>query len=85
MPTEPPLKPPTRLPLPADGALRGGKRVLAPGECPICSTRPAVNPTSLPTGWLACYRCAFAYVSAYGRCPVMLTRADVGSLRKVVG
>lgn len=78
--TEPPLKPPTALRPPQDG-----KPSLLPGQCAICRTRPAANPTALPTGFICCYRCVHAYVQQFSRCPVMLTRVDGDALRRIVG
>ncbi|KAM0753991.1 hypothetical protein T439DRAFT_322877 [Meredithblackwellia eburnea MCA 4105] len=56
-----------------------------PGECPI-HHGPLVNPTALPTGWVACYKCVHQWVSEKGCCPVERgVKVSVGELRKVMG
>ena len=44
-----------------------------------------VNPTALPTGWLACYKCLHAWVEEHGDCPVSGVKVDLGGLRKIMG
>ena len=44
-----------------------------------------VNPTALPTGWLACYKCLHAWVEEHGDCPVSGVKVELGDLRKIMG
>jgi peroxin-12 len=53
------------------------------GQCPICH-EPFRNATALPSGYVACYRCAYDHVERHGLCPVTLTPARVFQLRKVL-
>jgi peroxin-12 len=81
--SQPPIKAPTRLEPHPDSEVtkRGGYKM---GVCPVHDGE-IVNATALPSGYVACYRCAHGYVVENGRCPVTFLPAEVGDLRKVVG
>lgn len=83
--SDPPVKPPRPLDPHPRGVLADEEEKLAPGQCPICRTQPQANPTALPTGWVCCYKCAFAYVQEHRRCPVTFAAATTGDLRRIVG
>ena len=53
------------------------------GMCPLCR-KGLANATALPSGYVFCYRCAYEYVEAEGRCPVTLLPARVWELRKIL-
>ncbi|GMH99908.1 hypothetical protein TrST_g1079 [Triparma strigata] len=47
--------------------------------CPICS-RPRVNPTASPTGYVYCYRCILMHVRENGTDPIMRSTVEEGQL-----
>ncbi|KZT54524.1 hypothetical protein CALCODRAFT_551238 [Calocera cornea HHB12733] len=53
------------------------------GQCPVCK-QEIVNATSLPTGWVCCYVCAFQWVREKGTCPVTKLEVRVDELRKIL-
>lgn len=71
---------------PSVPAVAAERKGLLHNGCPICGAAPINNPTLFPSGYAACYTCAFAYVDEHACCPVTLQ--DVGStaeLRRVLG
>lgn len=78
------------------GGTGGGKALRAPpppsvgtgevqsGVC-VVHKGPMVNPTALPTGFMGCYKCLFAYVDEHVKCPVTGVAVEVAELRKIVG
>ncbi|KAJ1719390.1 ubiquitin-protein ligase peroxin 12 [Coemansia erecta] len=50
--------------------------------CALCG-RPRTNPAMLPTGFVFCYPCIHRHVADAGTCPVTLTLATVGDIRKL--
>ncbi|KDQ14758.1 hypothetical protein BOTBODRAFT_109632 [Botryobasidium botryosum FD-172 SS1] len=79
-PTGPAIPPPKLIPPHPKGLKISGR---AYGECPICGS-PIANATALPSGYVFCYRCAWAYVDEHGKCPVTFTRVGLWQLRKVL-
>lgn len=57
------------------------------GRCPLCSL-PWANPSTTPTGYVACYTCLFKFIEKEGKCPVtgieLKQYGGVESLRKVL-
>ncbi|KAK2466431.1 hypothetical protein APHAL10511_002073 [Amanita phalloides] len=74
-----PAVPPPRLLRPHARGV--GVDVRAYGQCPVCKKR-MTNASALPSGYVCCYRCAYAAVSKEGRCPVTLVEAGEWQLRK---
>jgi hypothetical protein len=79
-PLGPPVPPPRMLPPHPMGISMDG---VSYGQCPICRKR-TTNATSLPSGYVFCYRCAHDHVEKHERCPVTLLPAKVWQLRKVL-
>jgi len=53
------------------------------GECPLCRG-PIANATALPSGYVFCYRCAYAYVEEHRKCPVTFLPVYIWQLRKIL-
>ncbi|KAF8320737.1 hypothetical protein DL93DRAFT_2124363 [Clavulina sp. PMI_390] len=53
------------------------------GECPLCR-KPLENATALPSGYVFCYKCAYAQVEKHEQCPVTLLPSKTWQLRKVL-
>lgn len=69
-----------------DGDLQSTKDSLLHNSCPLCGATPMNNPCALPTGYVFCYTCAFAYVEENKRCPVTLAKVHgTSELRRVLG
>ncbi|KAJ3842518.1 cyclin-dependent protein kinase inhibitor [Lentinula raphanica] len=47
------------------------------GICPLCH-KEINNATSMPSGYVFCYRCAYDHVEKHGECPVTLLPAKFG-------
>ncbi|KZS97604.1 hypothetical protein SISNIDRAFT_449147 [Sistotremastrum niveocremeum HHB9708] len=79
-PTGPSIPPPQILLPHPDGLAVNGREY---GQCPICQ-QTISNATALPTGYVFCYRCIYAHVEKYGKCPVTLCPSFLYELRKVL-
>ncbi|KAL8292902.1 hypothetical protein RQP46_000596 [Phenoliferia psychrophenolica] len=69
---------------PRAGGVKPGREPPAKGMCAVHGGE-MVNPTALPTGWLACYKCLHAWVEEHGDCPVSGVKVELGDLRKIMG
>ena len=76
-----PLVPPPRLLTPHPEGVGVDSREY--GTCPICKG-PISNATALPTGYVFCYRCIYAFIEKQGKCPVTLVPSHIWQLRKVL-
>ncbi|KAJ2335565.1 ubiquitin-protein ligase peroxin 12 [Coemansia sp. RSA 2673] len=50
---------------------------------PKDQTKQRTNPAAAPSGYVFCYPCIFEHISEKHACPVTLTKAQVGDIRKL--